>query len=424
MARKFISFLGAQAYEDTRYFFNNDPSVLAQATGYVQEAIFEIELNNWQPSDKVIIFTTEEARENNYNNRVTRNKETPKLEGQGLEHILERLQKKGLIGQYSAVTIPNGNTETEIWEVFQSVFTHISEGDELYFDITYGFRSLPMLGIVLLDYARTLRNVSIIKLYYGNYEAGRANQKPGELVHAPVLDLTPFAQLQEWTSAAKIFLNGGNAEPLAALTEKQNPEISRNLRLFAPAILTCRGWQLVEDIDISSFKTIVDGSLTSSISPQLRPLLEKTQEMLAPFESKNLHNGLHAVKWCIDNGLIQQGYTFLQETIKSLVMEKIVSRDCLTKIEYREDTNTALIGYIRPDNPNLRIRTNLVYYRRVYEYVSGQPGLAEFYGNLTGSEGLRNDISHCGFKVNYTTSQKLSDELERLYNQFLELKLS
>jgi CRISPR-associated Csx2 family protein len=421
MARKFISFLGAQAYEDTHYFFNNDPGVLAQATGYVQEAIFEIELNTWQPSDKVIIFTTEEAREKNYNNRATRNKET--LEGQGLEHILERLQKKGLIGEYSAVTIPNGNSDMEIWEVFQSVFTHISEGDELYFDITYGFRSLPMLGIVLLDYARTLRNVSIKKLYYGNYEAGRANQKPGELVHAPVLDLTPFAQLQEWTSAAKIFLNGGNAEPLAALTEEQNPEISRNLRLFAPAILTCRGWQLAEGIDISSFRKLVDSSLASPIAAQLRPLLEKTQEKLEPFESNNLHNGLHAVKWCIDNGLVQQGYTFLQETIVSLVLEKVFTKKYLTDTDYRADTGTALNGK-NPAMPGLRLKTDMDNYRLVFDYVKSQQGLSRLYKKLTGNDGLRNDINHCGFNGNYATPQRLNEELVSLYQQFCQIKLS
>ena len=65
MPRKFISFLGAIPYEESRYYFNGDKTQLAAPTAYVQEAIFEQELNNWQPTDEVIIFTTEEAKQKN-----------------------------------------------------------------------------------------------------------------------------------------------------------------------------------------------------------------------------------------------------------------------------------------------------------------------------------------------------------------------
>jgi len=420
MSRKFISFLGAIPYEETRYFFNGDNTQLAAPTAYVQEAIFELELNNWQPTDEVIIFTTEEAEQKNYHNRITRS--LGELEGQGLEKILYQLSKQGRIGSYKAVYIPHGNTEEEIWAVFQTVFQHIEEGDQLFFDITYGFRSLPMLGMVLLDYARTLRNVQIERIYYGNYEAGRALQKPGELVLAPVLDLTPFSKLQEWTAAAKAFLNGGNAEPIAALAEQNNPEISRNLRLFAPAILTCRGRQLAEDIDISSFKSIVDSSMESPIAAQLRPLLGKIQEKLSPFESKNLRNGLHAVKWCIDNGLIQQGYTFLQETIISLVVEKVFSRSRLTDKNFREDTGTAL-NNMSPNTPNLRIKTSPAEYEIVFKFVSGKAGLSKLYKKLTGPNGLRNDINHCGLNSTYATPAQLSEELNTLYKAFSAIDL-
>lgn len=420
MPKKFISFLGAIPYEKARYYFDNNQASLAEPTHYVQEAIFEKVLNDWQPSDRVFIFTTEDAKYKNYHHRITKNDGL--LENQGLEHILQRLSNKGRIGSFEAILIPNGNSEEEIWQVFQTVFQHIQEGDDLYFDITYGFRSLPMLGMVLLDYARTIYQAGIRRIFYGNYEAGRALQKPGELVEAPVLDLTPFAQLQEWTAAARSFLQGGNAEPVARLTEQNNPEISRNLRLFAPAILTCRGLQLSRDIDISSFKNLVNTNLGLPIKAQLRPLLEKIQEKLEPFSSDNLRNGLHAVKWCIDNGLIQQGYTFLLETIISLVLERVFEGDALTNLRYRNAVGTALNG-LSPDYPNLRIEIPKAEYEFVYDYVNRCEGLSELYQKMTGKEGLRNDINHCGFREPYASPATLKDELEGLYEQFLQIYL-
>ncbi|MCW5925079.1 MAG: TIGR02221 family CRISPR-associated protein [Saprospiraceae bacterium] len=422
MPRKFISFLGAIPYEPARYFFDNNTALLSQPTVYVQEAIFEKVLTDWQPTDAVIIFTTEQALHYNYQNRITRGEGL--LEGKGLEQILQRLSQQGRIGLFSAVNIPNGNTEEEIWAVFQTVFQSIAEGDELYFDITYGFRSLPMLGMVLLDYVRTLQQVKIRRIFYGNYEAGRNNQRPGEVVNAPVLDLTPFAQLQEWTAAARAFLQGGNAEPIASLTEQNNPEISRNLRLFAPAILTCRGLQITKDIDISSFKTLVDSSLTLPIAAQLRPLLEKIQEKLSPFSSDNLQNGLNAVKWCIDNGLIQQGYTFLQETMVSIVLERVLSSAYLTERKYRTNAGAALNG-IKPDRLRLRSDETIPNdeYTQLFDYVQRHPGLVDLYKRLIGHDGLRNDINHCGFKTGYAMPSTLKDELSTLYQHLIQINL-
>ena len=422
MPRKFISFLGAIPYEPARYFFDNNVTFLSEPTVYVQEAIFEKVLNDWQPTDDVIIFTTDQALQNNYQNRIIRGEGL--LEGEGLEQILQRLSQQGRIGSFSAVNIPNGNTEEEIWAVFQTVFQSIAEGDELYFDITYGFRSLPMLGMVLLDYVRTLKQVKIRRIFYGNYEAGRNNQRPGEVVHAPVLDLTPFAQLQEWTAAAQSFLQGGNAEPIAVLTQQNNPEISRNLRLFAPAILTCRGLQITKDIDISSFKTLVDSSLTLPIAAQLRPLLEKIQEKLSPFSTDNLQNGLNAVKWCIDNGLIQQGYNFLQETIVSIVLERALSPEHLTNRKYRTHAGAALNG-INPNRLKLKQDERIPddEYIHLCEYVKKHRGLIGLYKKLTGHDGLRNDINHCGFKVGYAMPSTLKDELNSLYQEFIKFNL-
>lgn len=420
MPKKFISFLGAIPYEPARYYFSGDSSMMASPTPYVQEAIFEKALADWQPADKVVIFTTEEAKNKNYHHRITRKEGL--LENKGLEHVLKRLNNQGQIGSFEAASIPNGNTEEEIWEVFQAVFQHIEDGDELYFDITFGFRSLPMLGIVLLDYARTLRQVEVRKIFYGNFEAGRVRQKPGQLVEAPVLDLTSFAQLQDWTAASRLFLQGGNAEPIADLAEQHNPEISRNLRLFAPAILTCRGMQLARDIDISSFKQLVDTSLGLPIAAQLRPLLSKIQEKLAPFSTGNTRNGLIAVRWCIDNGLIQQGYTFLLETIISLALERIFEEDMLADLNYRNAVSAALNG-ISPNNKKLRISIPKPEYEFICDYIGRCNGLAELFQQLTGKKGLRNDINHCGFRDTYASPATLKEELTGLYEQFLEIHL-
>ena len=62
--------------------------------------------------------------------------------------------------------------------------------------ITHAFRYLPMLVLVLANYAKFLKNVTVKSLTYGNYEAR-------EGTNAPIVNLLPIAALQDWTTAAE-----------------------------------------------------------------------------------------------------------------------------------------------------------------------------------------------------------------------------
>ncbi|MEZ4955206.1 MAG: TM1812 family CRISPR-associated protein [Saprospiraceae bacterium] len=136
----FISFLGAIPYYDTQYYWQPNRSDLSAPLPYVQEAIIRNCLPAWSEGDKVYIFTTEEAKRNNYDHRILsfdRATNTPKLaENKGLAAVLEQLKAEGKISDYEPVIIPNGYTEQEIFQVFQRVFERIEPGAEIYFDIT------------------------------------------------------------------------------------------------------------------------------------------------------------------------------------------------------------------------------------------------------------------------------------------------
>ncbi|MBK6949003.1 MAG: TM1812 family CRISPR-associated protein [Haliscomenobacter sp.] len=149
MPRTFISFLGANDYLPTRYYRRADRSDLTTPLYYVQEAILASIDGPWTSEDSIWIFTTAEAREKNYHNRVEKRGEILHR-GDRLEAALIRLKMTGRIAQYDAVDIPNGYTQPEIWAVFETVLNKLRPNDEVIMDITYGFRSLPMLALVLL----------------------------------------------------------------------------------------------------------------------------------------------------------------------------------------------------------------------------------------------------------------------------------
>jgi CRISPR-associated (Cas) DxTHG family len=446
MAKKvFISFLGAIPYGKTQYYFATDKA-LSTPTSYVQEAIFEKYLFNfWGANDKIFIFTTTDAYNNNYINRIERfdaKTQTPIFSPNkdGLESILKKWDDNKRIAQYDSISIANGNTVEEIWSVFQTIYDQLKDlpvGSEIYFDITFGFRSLPMLGIVLLNYVQTMQNVVVKYIFYGNYEVGRhektnlrnkakakgasddelkkLDEQPPQ---SPILDLRAFAELQDWTTGAQAFLNGGSTNLLKNLIAQKNPQLANDLDAFAQSILMCRGQQLNQDLDIDSLKSQIVNLQSQTIQAQLRPLLERIEQKIQPFNSQNTLNGIQAVEWCVNNGLIQQGYTFLQETLKSYVIEHVFSgnsnlQSYILHKEMREAAHLALNGATE-----YKIRTRLLpgmpdKSREMKTFVT-RIRIVHYYRNLTGDRGLRNDINHCGFKANYEQPDDLIVELRQL----------
>jgi hypothetical protein len=81
-----------------------------------------------------------------------------------------------------------------------------------------------MLAIVILNYAKTMKNVSLSGIYYGAFEVlgnpYEARELPQEKRRAPILDLTAFDQLMEWSFAIDRFLGAGDAVNLRKLAEK------------------------------------------------------------------------------------------------------------------------------------------------------------------------------------------------------------
>jgi len=58
-----------------------------------------------------------------------------------------------------------------LWKIFDGINSVIDEGDDIIFDVTHSFRSLPVLTLIALNYVKFLKNVNINKIDYGAMEA-------------------------------------------------------------------------------------------------------------------------------------------------------------------------------------------------------------------------------------------------------------
>lgn len=424
MSRKvFISVLGKSQYESAKYYFDNNPDHFIE-TRFIQFASVSYFCKDWEPGSKIFIFLTKGARETNWERNNLHNSKN------GYSGLKDEFLKVQLNADIIDKDIPDGNNEDEIWSIFQTVYEVLQEDDEVYFDITHAYRSIPMLLMVLIDYAKFLKNIRVASITYGNWELGR-NQNG----LSPVVDITSFSILQDWSAAAQEFIKSGRmsmaeeviTHPLKNLSEKYKGEnkellnlrrVIKLLQVTPDNIYTCRSKKLFDGQDFKDYREARDQNV-GAFFPPLMPLLNKLDEKMEEFSSeKRFHNGFEAVKWCINYNWIQQGYTLLQETLISYMLFR-------TGKNWEDETLRIIInssGVIIINNlPESKWKGIARQLPEETRFFINNPVVQKFSKINQSLSGLRNDMNHGGIRPNPATVKKLKDMLPQLYAQTIEI---
>ena len=325
MARKvFISVLGTGFYNKGRYCSDG---FLSSDTRFIQQATLEwLHVEQWSEADKVCILLTDVAKTINWEvasgERQAHNGISESYTG--LEKVLSGMDIKAKV---CPVSIPDGNNTDGLWAIFDIVFNMLEDGDEVYFDLTHGFRYLPMLVLVLGNYSKFLKHIKVRSITYGNYEG-----RDLETGYAPITDLLPLSALQDWTNAAADFLENGNVKQLGNLCSQEiapilketkgRDEAASNLRSLVKAFTSfmdeikfCRGMDVNNGKSAEKTKMYVD-YITSTFIKPLNHLFDKIKCLVQPYNDQpNGLNCIKAARTCFDFGLYQTAATFLQEGI-------------------------------------------------------------------------------------------------------------
>ena len=402
MARKlFISFLGTGNYHECVYY---DSQKQYRPTHFIQCATLEkIGAQQWEETDAVRIFATKKAKEQNWNEE---------LEGKDYAGLSKQISDLGLKADIQCVSICDGKNETEMWDLFETVFSQIEEGDLLYVDLTHAFRYQPMLMLVLTNYAKFLKNIKVMHISYGNYEAGLTTAIDGkDLTLAPIVNLLQLSQLQDWTTAAADFLQNGYVDKMSELASNSirllqkdvstRSDDNRKLASFVGELKTlveerqtCRG------LDISSGATqqkLMEeaGKLGEVVIKPLEPILEKVSQAL-PKPEGSLNNCLDAAQWCYDNHLYQQSATILQEGVVTYFSER--HGIAIANEEERGLVNSAfnIKAYALPQSEwDVKPAQIDKVKELLGDIVLSQPSVYCAFSNITE---IRNDYNHAGFR--------------------------
>ena len=152
---------------------------------------------------------------------------------------------------------------THFISLYNEQVINLKDEEEIIVDITHSFRSLPMLLITLLNFAKQVKRIKVTGIYYAAFESlGTMSEiakiQPEDRI-VPILNLTSFSQLQDWTNATYDFINYGNVKRFRTLINASK-DLNNNYNViekFFPTRVVDKLNELVENIALCRGKELL-----------------------------------------------------------------------------------------------------------------------------------------------------------------------
>ncbi|RME63089.1 MAG: hypothetical protein D6790_05295, partial [Caldilineae bacterium] len=191
-----VTSLGATRYKETKYWFGEERNQCSNKTKFPAVAL--VDIINKRP-EKVLLVATDEALSFADGDKKQ------------VDELKDAFSKRNI----SFDTVNPPMPEEDQWEQFARLNKALScDAKEIWFDITYGFRSQPFFAAAVIAFQRASGDRRPLRVFYGAYEAG---EPEGERVKetAPIWELTEFVTVLDWALALHLFLKTGRAEDAA-----------------------------------------------------------------------------------------------------------------------------------------------------------------------------------------------------------------
>lgn len=391
---KCLSFIGAGQLRETRYRYHDQVC----QTAIVQEAIAR-----FFPVDEMVFFVTSRAEEVNFQQALSRCPGAKK------------------------VSVPDGRSETELWEIFSLVADEVREGDTIIFDITHGLRSLPFIALLSAAYLQEVKGAKLAGMVYGAFEAGNGEE-------TPLFDLSGFLQIFDWMAGVRSFLNHTDARHIRTLIQKiaaQEHQASggaagptrigsfaTRLEGFTSAVRLSRPVEGIEYAQ-SILRSLPDAKEEiGTYTPALKPLIGKINsiERFSAATPDNRHGPcqdhirkqLELIRFQVEQGLYLQAVTLAREwMVTVLICAKGDGKDWLSP-GIRPKAERTLGGAVKKMKGEWYDKAE---YSDWFESRENWKECSRIWDRIAG---LRNDIAHCGMNEQEQKAGKLEARVRNL----------
>jgi CRISPR-associated DxTHG motif protein len=406
---KLLSFVGTGQLYDTIYRLNGEE----YHTAVVQEA-----LCRYYKPDEVVLFVTREARSRNL-------------------PIIEAAIPSTPI---TIVDIPDGKCEDEIWDIFSIVTDSVHENDDIIFDITHGFRSLPFIALLSIAYLREIKPFSLSGVVYGAFEARETIhlESGKEISRAPVFDLTRFVSIFDWMAGVRSFLHHADAGVLEQMVNQISDEEFSQIQsrkgtkplmdLLGPMSTYAASVRLSRPVEAMKTAYSIQErfeAATGAIkkhTPVLTPLLSKISEIehFALPEPNILTAAViqkqrDLIQVQLEMGLYQQAVTLGREWMVTVLLFAAGAGEEWLKKETRNEAENSLSGAEKVLSTQSKAQSlrNDKEKPRFLDWFCSHVSWKEMTGIWSRTSQMRNELAHCGMNPESLKVRQLQKKVDK-----------
>jgi len=339
--------------------------------------------------------------------------------------------------------VPLGQNEAQLWEIFQAITDAVKPGERVAFDVTHGFRTFPMIGLLAAAFLQAGLDVELQAVLYGAWEARDESAQPPS---TPVFDLSPMLELLRWADAAQRFNRTGDARPLAERLRMRKKkvalsgyadagdraaklnnltgaleQISRALRLVRPS-------QALESIS-GLEQRIQDGLTSLQQLPELGPfqlLLDRLNSSYAPLAVNasipvpwgRLQAEREMLHWYVDREQWVQAVTLGREWLVSWALAHHDQHDF-----QRKDLRQQMAHALGASAEGYRSAKQK---KEPFEplFLRELPHREAVFDIWSALSDVRNDIDHAGMRLDPRPADKLVRQISDLLIRIGKLPLA
>lgn len=468
MAKVFISFLGTSPYSKVTYVYSNGEKEVKSQTRFVQSALVRGICKDWTPDDKIMIFRTVDSNKVNWLDKTDKSGSTVKGLKSELTHLLqtEGITAKLNPGEGAKIgyIVPIGFSEEEIWDIFFRVYDRLQDGDEIYFDVTHAFRTIPIFTTILFNFSRFMKRTIVKSLHYGAYEkAFDSNEKralPDEKkakIEVPLVDLTNIIRLQEVNDAVSNFKQFGDMGSIVrildddrkTLVARQQNDVEKGVAMIQRAMQELNFYT-----QTSNLSALMSGEYFKTVNDVIDPILDSTdipgpqRELLCEITNElddagfvpesSYRNIIAAITWSAKKNLIQQATTVTSEYVKETFL-RLYGKNGY-KVSDNDYKNKDAISYIllaakeyMPHTDSYRFKDNnwdrqlrkkfndnRVFLAADVTGFINLPKVCEMEDPYSRLNKLRNGLNHAA-KLNCQSMNDLRRSFESIWNSCLKV---
>lgn len=322
MAKIFISFLGTgnpntkvnqPGYDVLNYRFENDDRIYTSM--FAQRAI--IEKHDPTSFGRICLMMTPESKAKHRDLLV--------------EELLSIGCTETQLVEDASITT-NQNTEQQ-WEWFNSLQKLINNGDEVIFDFTHGFRSVPIIFSTAISFLQKVKQFYLLNAHYG-YMTERGDIKQGIVGKGEIIDMARFYRINEWADGVSRLVDMADAAKLAELADEGFDDgfAALNDQPLTQALRDLTN--LIKNIDINNIGKKADEALTliaakqrqcSGADAQLLQMVHDKFISLAiqgsgRYDQNYFQLQVVLTEMLLKHGLNMQAFTVMRECIASVGM--------------------------------------------------------------------------------------------------------